>query len=92
MASADSFFERAIASAREAGDARGEQAYAVLEHTMRRASDASARRARGEGIVEVPFFLFGRLVGDPRGPAIRGHRDVNAAARGPTAELSKICH
>jgi len=66
MASADSFFEQAIASAREAGDARGEQAYAVLEHTMRRALGRLRQvRVRGDGIVEVPFFLFGRLGGGP---------------------------
>ena len=63
---ADPFFERAISSAREAGDARGEQAYAVLEHTMRRTLGRLRQaRVRGDGIVEVPFFLFGRLVGGP---------------------------
>ncbi len=64
--SADSFFERVIAAAREAGDARGEQAYAVLEHTMRRTLGRLRQaRVRGDGIVEVPFFLFGRLDGGP---------------------------
>ena len=66
IASADSFFERAIASAREAGDARSEQAFAVLEHTMRRALGRLRQaRVRGDGVVEVPFFLFGRLDGGP---------------------------
>jgi hypothetical protein len=66
IASADSFFERAIASAREAGDARSEQAFAVLEHTMRRALGRLRQaRVRGDAIVAVPFFLFGRLGGGP---------------------------
>jgi hypothetical protein len=66
MSSADSFFEQAIASAHDAGDARGEQAYAVLELAMRRALGRLRQaRVRGDGVVEVPFFLFGRLGGGP---------------------------
>jgi hypothetical protein len=40
--------------------------FAVLEHVMRR-SLTGLRQAfvRGDGVVEVPFFLFGRLAGGP---------------------------
>ena len=66
LSSASIFFERAGAAARENGDARSEQALAVLESVMHR-TFGSLRRAfvRGDGIVEVPFFLFGRLDGGP---------------------------
>ncbi len=45
---------------------RGEQVFAVLENVMRRTL-GSLKQAfvRGEGVVEVPFFLFGRLSGGP---------------------------
>ena len=45
---------------------RAEQVFATLELVMRR-SLGSLRQAfvRGDGVVEVPFFLFGRLSGGP---------------------------
>ena len=66
MGPASPFFERAAAAARENGDVRAEQVFAVLEVVMRR-SLGSLRQAfvRGEGVVEVPFFVFGRLSGGP---------------------------
>jgi hypothetical protein len=63
---ASSFFEQVAAIAQENGDRRAEQVFATLELVMRR-SLGSLRRAfvRGEGVVEVPFFLFGRLANGP---------------------------
>jgi hypothetical protein len=63
---ASTFFERAGAAARENGDTRAEQVFAVLEAVMGQTL-GSLRQAfvRGDGIVEVPFFLFGRLNGGP---------------------------
>ena len=63
---ASTFFERVAAAARENGDNRAEQVFAVLETVMGRTL-GSLRQAfvRGEGVVEVPFFLFGRLKGGP---------------------------
>ena len=45
---------------------RAVQVFAVLEVVMRR-SLGSLHQAfvRGDGVVEVPFFLFGRLSGGP---------------------------
>jgi len=63
---ADSFFEQVAATAQENGDRRAEQVFATRELVMRR-SLGSPRRAfvRGDGVVEVPFFLFGRLASGP---------------------------
>ena len=60
------FFERVAESAEESGDVQAQQAFAVLELVMRR-SLGSLRQVfvRGDGVVEVPFFLFGRLAGGP---------------------------
>lgn len=60
------FFEQAAANAHEAGDVRAEQVLAVLELVMRRTLGPLHRAfVRGDGIVEVPFFLFGRLRSGP---------------------------
>ncbi len=66
LGAASIFFERAVANARENGDERAVQVFAVLEVVMRR-SLGSLHQAfvRGDGVVEVPFFLFGRLSGGP---------------------------
>lgn len=66
LSPATSFFEHAVATAQESGDRRAEQVFATLELVMRR-SLGSLRQAfvRGDGVVEVPFFLFGRLSGGP---------------------------
>lgn len=63
---ASQFFDQVIATAQESGDRRGVQVFAVLELVMRR-SLGSLHEAfvRGDGVVEVPFFLFGRLNGGP---------------------------
>jgi hypothetical protein len=60
------FFEQVRTNAQEAGDARGEQVFAVLE-TVMRGTLGSLHRVfiRGDNVVEVPFFLFGRLAGGP---------------------------
>ena len=57
------FFERMTTTTDDAG---AQQVFAVLEHVMRR-SLAGLKQvfARGDGVVEVPFFLFGRLAGGP---------------------------
>ena len=63
---ASTFFDRAVAAARENGDGRGEQVISVLEVAMRRTLGTLKQAfVRGEGVVEVPFFLFGRLSGGP---------------------------
>jgi hypothetical protein len=60
------FFERVAANARENGDQCGEQVFAVLETVMRRSLGSLYQAfVRGGGVVEVPFFLFGRLRGGP---------------------------
>jgi hypothetical protein len=60
------FFEQARTNAQEAGDARGEQAFAVLETVMRGALGSLHRAfVRGDNVVEVPFFVFGRLANGP---------------------------
>ena len=66
MSPASEFFERVIATARESGDRRGEQVFATLDLVMR-GSLRSLHQAfvRGDGVVAVPFFLFGRLDGGP---------------------------
>lgn len=57
------FFDNAAAGTDDPG---AQQVLAVLEHVMRRSlSGLSEVFVRGEGIVEVPFFLFGRLAGGP---------------------------
>jgi len=63
---AATFFEQAVNKARENGDRRAEQVFATLELVMGR-SLGTLRRAfvRGDGVVEVPFYLFGRLAGGP---------------------------
>ena len=73
ISTAARFFERAIANAHEGGDRRAVQVFATLELVMRR-SLGSLHQAfvRGDGVVEVPFFLFGRL---RRGPLV-GLRSV----------------
>jgi hypothetical protein len=63
MTPAARFFERMAASTDDAG---AQQVFAVLEHVMRRSlSGLKQVFARGDGVVEVPFFLFGRLAGGP---------------------------
>ena len=57
------FFENAAAASDDPG---AQQVFAVLEHVMRRSlTGLNQAFVRGEGIVEVPFFLFGRLAGGP---------------------------
>jgi hypothetical protein len=60
------FFERVVAAAQDGGDQRSVQVLAVLELLMRR-SLGTLRQAfvRSDGVVAVPFFLFGRLAGGP---------------------------
>ena len=61
--SAAGFFESAAAATDDPGT---QQVFAVVEHVMRRSlSGLTQAHVRGEGIVEVPFFLFGRLAGGP---------------------------
>ena len=63
MSSATGFFERLAASTDDPG---GEQVFAVLEDVMRRSlSGLKQVFVRGDGVVQVPFFLFGRLAGGP---------------------------
>jgi hypothetical protein len=63
---ASRFFARVAANARDNADERGEQVLAVLETVMRRTLGSLYQVfVRGVGIVEVPFFLFGRLRGGP---------------------------
>ena len=63
---ASRFFERVAAIALEGGDQRAQQVFATLELVMGRAL-GTLRQAfvRGGEVVEVPFFLFGRLSGGP---------------------------
>jgi hypothetical protein len=57
------FFENAAVTTDDPG---AQQLFAVLEHVMRRSlSGLTQAFVRGEGVVEVPFFLFGRLAGGP---------------------------
>ena len=57
------FFERAAAAT---DDPDAQQVFAVLEHVMRRSlSGLTQAFVRGDGVVEVPFFLFGRLASGP---------------------------
>ena len=66
LGAASTFFERVAATARESGDTRAEQVFAVLEAMMGRTLGALHQAfVRGDGVVEVPFFLFGRLKGGP---------------------------
>jgi hypothetical protein len=61
--SAASFFEAAAASTDDPGT---QQVFAVVEHVMRRSLRGLTQvHVRGDGIVEVPFFLFGRLADGP---------------------------
>ena len=63
---ATAFFDAVASSAADEGDVRAAQVYAVLETTMRRTLGRLTQVfVRGEGVVEVPFFLFGRLAGGP---------------------------
>jgi hypothetical protein len=66
MSPASEFFERVITAAQESGDRRAEQVFATLDLVMR-GSLRSLHQAfvRGDGVVVVPFFLFGRLDGGP---------------------------
>lgn len=66
LAPASKFFDQVAAAARDDGDQRSEQVFAALELVMRGAL-GTLRRAfvRGDDVVEVPFFLFGRLGGGP---------------------------
>jgi hypothetical protein len=66
LSAASTFFEHVAATAQENGDRRAEQVFATLELVMDR-SLGTLRRAfvRGDGVVEVPFFLFGRLASGP---------------------------
>ena len=66
MSPASTFFDRAVAAARENGDGRGEQVFSVLEVVMRRTLGTLKQAfVRGEGVVEVPFFVFGQLASGP---------------------------
>ena len=58
--SAASGFARVAAADEERGDPQAQQAFAVLELVIRR-SLGSLRQAivRGDGVVEVPFFVLG---------------------------------
>ena len=57
------FFENATAATDDPG---AQQVFAVLEHVMRRSlSGLTQVFVRGDGVVEVPFFLFGRLASGP---------------------------
>ena len=61
--SASSFFENAAAATDDPG---AQQVFAVLEHVMRRSLTGITQVfVRGDGVVEVPFFLFGRLAYGP---------------------------
>ena len=63
MSPAARFFERMATSTDDAGS---QQVFAVLEHVMRRSLTGLTQAfARGDGVVEVPFFVFGRLAGGP---------------------------
>jgi hypothetical protein len=66
MSPASEFFDQVLAVARESGDRRAEQVFATLDLVMR-GSLRSLRQVfvRGDGVVAVPFFLFGRLNGGP---------------------------
>jgi Nuclease A inhibitor-like protein len=57
------FFDNVAATTDDPGTL---QVFAVVEHVMRRSlSGLTQVFVRGDGIVEVPFFLFGRLAGGP---------------------------
>ena len=57
------FFERVAESTDDPGTL---QVFAVLEHVMRRSLTGLKQVfVRGDGVVEVPFLLFGRLAGGP---------------------------
>lgn len=57
------FFERMAGSVEDPG---AQQVFAVLEHVMRRSlTGVKQVFVRGDGVVEVPFFLFGRLAAGP---------------------------
>jgi hypothetical protein len=60
---AATFFEAAAAATEDPGT---KQVFAVVEHVMRRSLRELAQvHVRGDDIVEVPFFVFGRLAGGP---------------------------
>jgi hypothetical protein len=60
---ASRFFERIATSTDDQGT---QQVFAVLEHVMRRSLTGLKQVfVRGEGVIEVPFFVFGRLAGGP---------------------------
>ena len=60
---ASRFFERVAEST---DDPETQQVFAVLEHVMRRSLTGLKQVfVRGDGVVEVPFLLFGRLAGGP---------------------------
>ena len=57
------FFESATAGTEDLGV---QQVFAVVEHVMRRSlSGLTQVFVRGDDVVEVPFFLFGRLASGP---------------------------
>jgi hypothetical protein len=63
LRSATPFFASAAAATDDAGT---QQVFAVLERVMRRSLTGLTQVfMRGDGVVEVPFFLFGRLAGGP---------------------------
>jgi hypothetical protein len=63
LSPAATFFEAAAAATDDPGT---QQVFAVIEHVMRRSlSGLTQVFVRGEGVIEVPFFLFGRLAGGP---------------------------
>jgi hypothetical protein len=65
LAPASTFFTNAAAATDDPGT---QQVFAVLEQVMRRSLSGLAQVfVRGDRIVEVPFFLFGRLA---RGPLV----------------------
>ncbi len=62
LSAAAAFFDRVAAGT----DPGTQQVFAVLERVMRRTLTGLTQVfVRGDGIVEVPFFLFGRLAGGP---------------------------
>ena len=66
LAAAAGFFAGVAAAADEEGDQQARQAWAVVETVMHGTMGRlHVARVRGDGVVEVPFLLFGRLAGGP---------------------------
>jgi Nuclease A inhibitor-like protein len=66
LTAAAAFFADVAAAADEEGDQQARQAWAVVETVMHGTMGRlHVARVRGDGVVEVPFLLFGRLAGGP---------------------------